>query len=129
MPTDELLDHVKYDANGLITAIAQDHRTGEVLMLAYMNETTLRQTLESGIMAYWSRSRRKVWVKGETSGNTQEVQEVRIDCDGDALLFKVRQNGEAACHTGFRSCFHRRYENGRLQIDGDRVFDPDEVYG
>lgn len=125
----ELLDAVKYDSNGLVSAIAQDAETGDVLMMAYMNEQTLRQTVETGIMTYWSRSRAKVWVKGESSGHTQEVREVRIDCDGDALLFKIRQNGPAACHTGFRSCFHRRLEDGGLVIDGERAFDPKEVYG
>jgi phosphoribosyl-AMP cyclohydrolase len=125
----DLLNAVKYDVNGLVSAIAQDVATGDVLMIAYMNEQTLRQTLETGIMTYWSRSRAKVWVKGETSGNTQEVEEIRIDCDGDALLFKIRQNGGAACHTGFSSCFHRRLEDGDLVIDGDRAFNPQDVYG
>jgi phosphoribosyl-AMP cyclohydrolase len=125
----ELLNAVKYDSDGLVSAIAQDAETGDVLMMAYMNEQTLRQTVETGIMTYWSRSRAKVWVKGESSGYTQEVREVRIDCDGDALLFKIKQNGLAACHTGFRSCFHRRLEDGELVIDGERTFDPKEVYG
>jgi phosphoribosyl-AMP cyclohydrolase len=124
-----LLDQVKYDANGLVTAIAQDAETGEVLMMAYMNEATLRQTLETRTMTYWSRSRQKVWVKGETSGNTQDVHAVAIDCDGDALLFKVRQHGGAACHTGRRSCFYRVLEDGRLVETGEQMFDPDKVYG
>ena len=128
MPSNELLKSVKYSPDGLVTAIAQDHETGEVLMLAYMNEKTLRKTIETGLMTYWSRSRKEVWVKGQSSGNTQEVREVRIDCDGDALLFKVKQIGGAACHTGFKSCFHRRYEDGALEVAGNRVFDPDEVY-
>ncbi|MEX0601046.1 MAG: phosphoribosyl-AMP cyclohydrolase [Rhodothermales bacterium] len=129
MSKNELLDSVKYDANGLVAALAQDHDTGEILMLAYMNADTLRRTLETNIMTYWSRSRQEVWVKGQSSGNIQEVQEIRIDCDGDALLFKVKQHGGAACHTGFKSCFYRRYEDGDLRIEGERVFDPDEVYG
>jgi phosphoribosyl-AMP cyclohydrolase len=124
-----LLDRVKYNADGLVTAIVQDEETGEVLMMAYMNEATLRQTLETKTMTYWSRSRRKVWVKGEQSGHTQEVKEVRLDCDGDALLFRVKQRGGAACHTGYRSCFYRRLEGDALVEAGDRVFDPDEVYG
>lgn len=128
MNSDVLLDQVKYNDKGLVSAIAQDHKSGEVLMLAYMNADTLRQTLETGVMTYWSRSRQKVWVKGETSGNTQDVQEVRIDCDGDAILFKVKQNG-AACHTGYYSCFYRELEDGELTEKGERVFDPDEVYG
>lgn len=129
MNVQTLLDQVKYSPDGLVTAIAQDAETNEVLMLAYMNEQTLRQTLETGVMTYWSRSRRKVWVKGESSGHTQAVEEVRIDCDGDALLFKVRQHGGAACHTGFASCFYRRFEDGALVEDGTRVFDPKDVYG
>ncbi len=125
----ELLDTVKFDADGLVCAIAQDDETGDVLMIAYMNEQTLRQTIESGIMTYWSRSRAKVWVKGESSGHIQEVKDVRIDCDGDALLFRVRQNGGAACHTGYRSCFYRRLKDGELVVDDERAFDPQEVYG
>lgn len=128
MPQD-LLNSVKYDTNGLVTAIAQDGDTGEILMVAYMNEETLRQTLETGTMTYWSRSRKEVWVKGQSSGNTQEVLEVRIDCDGDALLFKVRQHGGAACHTGHKSCFYRRMKGDRLVVEGERVFDPGVVYG
>lgn len=125
----ELLSAVTYDSNGLVSAIAQDADTGDVLMIAYMNEQTLKQTVETGIMTYWSRSRAKVWVKGESSGYTQEVKEVRIDCDGDALLFKIKQNGPAACHTGYRSCFYRRLEDGELVVDGEPAFDPNEVYG
>lgn len=125
----ELLDTLKFDADGLVCAIAQDDETGDVLMIAYMNEQTLRQTIESGIMTYWSRSRAKVWVKGESSGHIQEVKDVRIDCDGDALLFRVRQNGGAACHTGYRSCFYRRLKDGELVVDDERAFDPQEVYG
>lgn len=128
MSTDTLLSQVKYDANGLVTAIAQDAETRDVLMLAYMNEATLRQTLETGVMTYWSRSRQKVWVKGESSGNVQHVKAVFIDCDGDALLFHVDQVGGAACHTGHRSCFYRAYDDGELVTQGTPVFDPDQVY-
>lgn len=124
-----LLDAVKYDDDNLVTAIAQDAADGTILMVAYMKEHTLRQTLKTGIMTYWSRSRQEVWTKGQSSGNVQEVQEVRIDCDGDALLFKVKQHGDAACHTGHRSCFYRQYEDGDLKDEGELVFDPDEVYG
>ncbi|MEX1054777.1 MAG: phosphoribosyl-AMP cyclohydrolase [Rhodothermales bacterium] len=119
MSAKELIDSVKFDGQGLVTAVAQDFETGDILMLAYMNEQTLRQTLETGFMTYWSRSRAKVWVKGESSGNTQEVREIRIDCDGDAILFKVKQNGGAACHTGRRTCFYRRFENGELIEEGE----------
>ncbi|HYE57650.1 MAG TPA: phosphoribosyl-AMP cyclohydrolase [Rhodothermales bacterium] len=129
MSPDALLAQVKFDEHGLVAAIAQDAQTGEVLMLAYMNADTLRQTLETGVMTYWSRSRQKVWVKGETSGHIQHVRGVRVDCDGDALLFAIEQVGGAACHTGHRSCFYRRAENGVLVEDTDAVFDPGQVYG
>ena len=124
-----LLDAVTYDANGLVSAIAQDYETGEILMLAYMNEATLQQTLETGVMTYWSRSRQKVWVKGETSGNVQNVKSARIDCDGDALLFQIEQVGGAACHTGHRSCFYRKVEDGGLEETSEPVFDAKAVYG
>ncbi len=129
MNTQVLIAQVAFDADGLVIAIAQDAATNEVLMVAYMNAATLRQTLETGLMTYWSRSRRQVWVKGETSGRTQHVKEVRLDCDGDALLFKVEQHGGAACHTGRRSCFFRRFEAGALVETDAPMFDPDEVYG
>ena len=124
-----LIDHLKYNADGLVVAIAQDHQTNEVLMVAYMNEATVRQTLETGIMTYWSRSRKKVWVKGESSGNTQVVKAVYIDCDGDVLLFSIDQIGGAACHTGRVSCFYRKFENDEFVDVGVQVFDPKEVYG
>ena len=114
MPMDALTDHVRFDANGLVVAIAQDNVTREVLMVAYMSAATLRQTLETGLMTYWSRTRSQAWVKGETSGHTQEVCDVRLDCDGDALVFDVVQRGGVACHTGHRSCFYRRIEDGRI---------------
>ena len=128
MTLDPILDAATFDADGLVAAIAQDHATGDVLMLAYMNRDTLRQTLETGVMTYWSRSRQKVWVKGETSGNVQRVRSAAIDCDGDALLFRIEQVGDAACHTGHRSCFYRRIEDGQLVVDGEPVFDADAVY-
>ena len=124
-----MLEQVKFDPDGLVAALAQDHETGEILMLAWMNRDTLQRTLEKNVMTYWSRSRQEIWVKGQSSGHIQEVMEIRIDCDGDALLFKVKQHGGAACHTGHKSCFHRRYEHARLVTDSERVFDPDEVYG
>lgn len=97
----------KFDAQGLIPAIAQDHETGEVLMLAYMNEESLRATLGSGEAVYWSRSRQELWHKGATSGQTQTIIEMRVDCDQDALVLRVRQNGGGACHTGRPTCFYR----------------------
>lgn len=123
-----LLDAVTFDADDLVPAIVQDVETDQVLMMAYMTADTLRETLDTDRMVYWSRSRRERWVKGQTSGHTQAVEEVRVDCDGDALLFKVRQEG-GACHTGYRSCFFRRADNETLVADGEKVFDPDEVYG
>ena len=107
--TPEQLAGVKYDANGLVPAIAQDIRTKDVLMVAWMNAETLRLTLDEGRMVYWSRSRQEVWRKGDTSGDGQYVQEAFYDCDADVLLFLVEQDGTGACHTGEYSCFHRRF--------------------
>jgi len=129
MDAQALIDAVAFDDDGLVLAIAQDADTKQVLMMAYMTEATLRQTLDTGQMTYWSRSRQAVWQKGETSGNIQRVRSVRVDCDGDALLFGVEQVGEAACHTGHRSCFYRRFEDGALVDAGELIFDPDDVYG
>lgn len=106
----DLLAAAKFDRDGLVAAIAQDATSGDVLMLAYMNADTLRQTLSTGVMTYWSRSRQEVWVKGATSGHTQRVVDARIDCDGDALLFRVDQAGGIACHTGAPTCFFRRLD-------------------
>lgn len=102
----QFLDTLRFDEKGLIPAIVQDYENGDVLMLAYMNRESVRRTLESELTCFWSRSRREYWIKGASSGNTQEVKELRIDCDTDTLLVKVKQNG-VACHTGERSCFHR----------------------
>lgn len=99
---------LKYDEKGLIPAIIQDVTTGEVLMLAYMNQQSLQMTIQSGFTHFWSRSRQKYWKKGETSGNLQEVKEIFYDCDGDALLIKVVQHGKGACHTGEKTCFYRK---------------------
>ena len=107
--TAEQLAGVKYDSNGLVPAIAQDVATGEVLMMAWMNAETLGLTFAEGRMVYWSRSRQEVWRKGDTSGEVQHVESAFYDCDGDALLFKVRQDGAGACHTGAYSCFFRRF--------------------
>jgi len=102
------LPELKYDSNGLIPAIVQNAWNGEVLMMAYMNETSLKATMESGYTHFWSRSRLKYWKKGETSGNVQEVKEIFYDCDADTLLIKVIQHGTGACHTGERTCFYRK---------------------
>jgi phosphoribosyl-AMP cyclohydrolase len=124
----DLFDVVTFNDNGLVPAIVQDAETDEVLMMAYMNAETLRKTLDTGRMTYWSRSREAEWVKGNTSGHVQHLKEARIDCDGDTLLFRVEQEG-GACHTGYRSCFYRRVEDeDDLVEDGTAVFDPDEVY-
>jgi phosphoribosyl-AMP cyclohydrolase len=113
---------------GLIPAIVQDAATGEILMLAYMNQQAFEATLSTGKATYYSRSRQTLWIKGETSGNVQLVKEIRIDCDDDTILLKVEQLGRAACHTGHRSCFHKKIENGSILITGEPLFDPKEVY-
>lgn len=105
-----ILPELKYDANGLIPAIIQDAHNGDVLMMAYMNETSLRTTIETGFTHFWSRSRQKYWKKGETSGHVQEVRDILYDCDADTLLIKVVQHGAGACHTGERTCFYRKIE-------------------
>lgn len=115
--------------NGLIPVIIQDASTHEVLMMAYMNRGAWEETLKTKKATFWSRSRKKFWIKGETSGHFQEVKEIFLDCDGDTLLLKVDQKGGAACHTGFRSCFHQRFEKKEWKLHGERVFDPKEVYG
>lgn len=114
--------------NGLVPAIVQDYKTGEVLMLAFMNQEAWAKTLETGKATYFSRSRQKLWVKGETSGNIQIVKEILVDCDEDTVLLKVEQIGKAACHTGYRSCFYRKVEDGYLNNIGELIFNPDEVY-
>jgi phosphoribosyl-AMP cyclohydrolase len=114
--------------HGLLPVIAQDASSGKVLMLAYMNELAWQKTLESGKAHYWSRSRQQLWLKGETSGHIQQVQEVFLDCDLDTILIKVEQGGGAACHTGHVSCFYRRYREGHLEVVEDLKFNPAEVY-
>ena len=116
-------------ADGLIPAIAQDWQTGDVLMLAYINEEAWHKTLETGVATYWTRSRKKLWIKGETSGNIQKVKEILVDCDLDTVIFKIEQVGDAACQEGYRSCFFRKVEaDGSLSVVGKRVFDPEKVY-
>jgi len=123
------IDELKFTADGLIPAIAQDAASGEVLMLAWMNRQALEQTIAQGLAHYYSRSRGKLWLKGEESGHRQQVLEIRADCDGDVLLLAVRQEG-GACHTGYRSCFHRlRLPDGGVREDGRKLFDPKKVYG
>lgn len=116
-------------ADGLLPAVVQDHASGDVLMLAYINKLSWEKTLETGKAHYWSRSRNKLWLKGESSGNVQMIHDIFVDCDDDTVVFKVEQIGEAACHTGHRSCFHRRVHQGQLVVEGQPLFDPNEVYG
>ncbi|MFB6233941.1 MAG: phosphoribosyl-AMP cyclohydrolase [Halopenitus sp.] len=115
---------VDFGEDGLVPAVAQDAETGEVLMLAYVSPEALEQSRETGLAHYYSRSDDALWKKGGTSGHTQEIEEIRVDCDADSLLYLVDQEG-GACHTGFRSCFHRTIEGEEV---GEKVFDPDEVY-
>jgi phosphoribosyl-AMP cyclohydrolase len=121
-----MLDFAK--SGGLVPAIAQDATTGEVLMMAWMNREAYEETLGTGRAVYFSRSRNKLWRKGEESGNVQEVREIFIDCDADTILLKVHQIGGAACHEGYKSCFFRRVDNDKLTVVGERVFDPKQVY-
>jgi phosphoribosyl-AMP cyclohydrolase len=114
---------------GVVTAIAQDAETGEVLMVAYMNREAWEQTLATGTAHYWSTSRNELWRKGESSGNVQDVREIRVDCDADAVLLMVHQRGGAACHLGYRSCFFRTADRGGWHIVAERVVDPETLYG
>jgi len=129
----------KFDANGLITVVTQDHKTSEILMVAYMNEEALKKTIEIGEGVYFSRSRQKLWHKGESSGMIQKVKEICTDCDQDAIILKVEMVGGACCHVGYRSCFYRSVPFGEEQptdaplelsfTETEKVFDPKEVYG
>ena len=123
----EIYDEIKFDESGLVPAVIQDWQNGEVLMVAYMNRDSLETTLKTGKTHFWSRSRQKFWMKGESSGHTQEVKEICIDCDADCLLIKVDQK-VAACHTGFRSCFYRKWDNGKFTETGKKMFDEKDVY-
>lgn len=123
------LDAVRWNEEGLVPAIAQAADTGAVLMLAWMNRQALALTLEEGIAVYWSRSRKALWRKGETSGHFQRVREIRLDCDGDAVLLKVTQEGGIACHTGRVSCFYRRLEGERWQVVEPVIKAPETIYG
>lgn len=122
-----VIDELKFDDNGLIVAIAVDHETNEVLMVAYMNRESLQATLDTGQATYWSRSRQKLWIKGESSGHLQKVKYLRTDCDLDALLVGIEQIG-VACHTGRRSCFYHEWRDGAWQVISEPEVDPDEVY-
>ncbi len=125
--TAQILAALTWNADGLIPAIAQQHDSGEVLMLAWMNREALAETIATGRVCYWSRSRQRLWRKGEISGQTQRLVELRIDCDGDALLLRVDQTG-VACHTGRRRCFFNRYEDGRIVAADPVIADPSQLY-
>jgi phosphoribosyl-AMP cyclohydrolase len=122
------IDGLKFNDDGLIPAIIQEEGTGRVLMMAWMNADSIRDTIETGKTHFWSRSRQKYWMKGESSGNTQQVKDVAYDCDWDTLLIQVEQIG-AACHEGYRSCFFRSVKDGEGEVTEERLMDPEELYG
>ncbi len=125
----EFIEQIKFDQNGLIPAVIQDYRDNKVLMVAYMNKDAIIETIKTKKVHFYSRSRKKLWMKGEQSGNVQQLKSIYIDCDNDCLLIKVKQVGEAACHTGYRSCFYRKLDkNGELKIVEKKYFDPEKVY-
>ena len=115
--------------NGLVTAVIQDHDSGRVLMVGFMNEEAFRKTVETGYATFFSRSRNKLWLKGETSGHRLVVKEISTDCDGDAVLIRVEALGPGVCHEGYQSCFFRRLDNGQWQVSEERAYDPTAVYG
>lgn len=122
--------HLNFEKmGGLVPVIAQDWKSGEVLMLAFMNEEAWQKTLKTGKVHYFSRTRNKIWLKGESSGHVQLVKEIYLDCDLDTVLIKVEQLGGAACHKGYKSCFYRRLDDGELKVVGEKIFDPEVVYG
>lgn len=123
-----IVDSIKWDAAGLVPAIAQDTASGQVLMMAWMNREALEQTAITGHATYWSRSREALWRKGETSGHQQIVDEIRLDCDGDAIVLKVQQQGGIACHTGRQSCFYRAWRDDQWQTTDPVLKDPSEIY-
>ena len=125
---DDTIKALKYDANGLIPAVCVDHKSGRVLMVAYMNQASLLETIQTGKTHFWSRSRQKYWMKGESSGHTQEVKAVYTDCDVDTVVIEVDQHG-AACHNGYYSCFYRKLsEQGRWDVVDEKIFEPEDVY-
>ena len=125
----KFISGLKFNENGLIPAVIQDYKNNEVLMVAYMNDVAVKKTIETKRAHFYSRSRKKLWLKGESSGHVQKVKEIRFDCDGDCLLVKVEQVG-GACHTGYRSCFYRKLKDkkGNTAVSGKKIFDPDKVY-
>jgi phosphoribosyl-AMP cyclohydrolase len=129
MHSDAWLDEVRWDDTGLVPAIAQDAADGRILMMAWMNREALSLTAEQGFVVYWSRSRKKLWHKGEESGHQQKVSEIRLDCDNDVVVLQVEQRGGIACHTGRRSCFYQRLEEGRWVTIDPVLKDPESIYG
>jgi phosphoribosyl-AMP cyclohydrolase len=127
--SDTYLDQIQWTSDGLMPAIAQDHQTGEVLMVAWMNRESLALTVAEQRAVYWSRSRQKLWRKGEESGNIQRIKDIRLDCDSDVLMLEVEQIGGIACHTGRRSCFYRSLKNGEWQTVAPVITDPEQLYG
>ena len=116
------------NADGLLPAVVQEYESGDILMLAYINRESWEKTLKTGKAHFWSRSRKKIWLKGESSGHVQIIHDILVDCDNDTVVFKVEQIGGAACHTGYRTCFYRRVNGLELQVIGEKVFNPDTVY-
>lgn len=129
VPRNDFCSSLKFDEKGLIPVIIQDCKNDEILMMAFMNNEAVKKTIATGRTHFYSRSRKKLWLKGETSGHIQKVKEIRFDCDADCLLVKVRQIG-GACHTGYRSCFYRRLKDrkGNIQVSGKKMFEPEKVY-
>ena len=127
--TEQFLNEIKWDDAGLVAAIAQETGTGKVLMMAWMNRESLALSIEGGEVVYWSRSRKQLWHKGEQSGNTQKLLDIRLDCDADVLLLEVEQRGGIACHTGRHSCFFRRYDDGDCVTSDEVLREPAEMYG
>ncbi len=123
------LETIKFNEAGIVPAIAQDHKTGEILMMAWMNKEALSLSIERRQAVYYSRSRKKLWFKGEVSGHSQEIIEIFTDCDNDVILLKVKQNGDIACHTGRTNCFHNKLENNQWTSISDVIKDPKEIYG
>jgi phosphoribosyl-AMP cyclohydrolase len=123
---EQILAPIRFDRRGLVPVIVRDNK-GKVLMLAYMNRESFLKTVETGIVHFWSRSRKKLWKKGETSGHIQRLEDIRIDCDGDALMITVKQSG-GCCHNGYYTCFWRKWERGRWKVVEEKVFEPENVY-
>ncbi|WP_045857889.1 phosphoribosyl-AMP cyclohydrolase [Teredinibacter purpureus] len=126
--TDTFLDEITWNEDGLVPAIAQDASSGDILMMAWMNRESLSLTAKEGVAVYWSRSRQQLWRKGETSGHTQKISAIKLDCDADALILSIEQIGGIACHTGRRSCFYRTLTDGRWQENSTVLKDPKEMY-